>query len=181
MNMWIISDTHFTHGAMLRFKREDGEPLRVFSSIEEMDETMVENWNRVVKPQDHCYHLGDVAMRKEHLKIIKRLNGKKRLIFGNHDIFEAKYYFEAGFQKVMGMRVLGGMLFTHVPIHPNSLGRFSVNVHGHIHDSLVIKRDQAILMDAEEWSVDKRYFNACVERNNYTPIALEEIKKFIKQ
>lgn len=61
--------------------------MRPFTSTEEMDETMVDNWNRVVRPQDKVYHLGDIAMSKRPLHaIMPRLNGEKVLIKGNHDI-----------------------------------------------------------------------------------------------
>ena len=61
-NVWVISDTHFGHKNILSFKDKDtGDAIRgkVFSSIDEMDETLIDNWNRVVKPGDKIYHLGD--------------------------------------------------------------------------------------------------------------------------
>lgn len=162
-NLFLISDTHFSHAACLKFTLSDGvTPLRAFKSVEEMDETMVERWNKVVKPQDHVYHLGDVAMKREQLKIVRKLNGHKRLIFGNHDIFEAKEYLNVGFEKVMGMRVLDGYIMTHIPIHPCSLGRFSRNIHGHLHATQ---------------SPGEPYISVCVEQINYTPISFEELKK----
>lgn len=169
-NLFLISDTHFGHPLMVK--------LRGFSSPEEMDELMIERWNKVVKPQDHVYHLGDVVINKFFLGHIKRLNGKKRLIFGNHDIFPYQKYAEAGFEKLMAYRVLDGMIFSHIPIGPGSLERFKVNVHGHLHDNVVTigaahpawsKRDEP----------DPRYVNVCVERINYEPISLEELKKRI--
>lgn len=85
---FLISDTHFGHEKCCTvFKRTDGSPLRAFASAEEMDEAMVRNWNTVVRPHDKVYHLGDVVIRRECLRILDRLNGKKRLIRGNHDIF----------------------------------------------------------------------------------------------
>jgi len=87
-NTFIISDTHFSHENILTFNREDGQKVRPgFSSFEEMDEYIVNKWNSVVKPQDKVYHLGDVVMKKRYIDVVKRLNGRKRLIMGNHDIF----------------------------------------------------------------------------------------------
>jgi calcineurin-like phosphoesterase family protein len=111
-------------------------------------------------------------MKKPHLAIVKRLNGKKRLIFGNHDIFEAKDYFEVGFQKVMGMRIMEDMIFTHVPIYSEGMERFKRNVHGHLHTKLVRKESSG--------QVDDRYLNICVEQVNYTPVSLDEIKAKLK-
>jgi calcineurin-like phosphoesterase family protein len=154
MTIYFISDTHFSHENII------GYAARPFASVEEMDETMVDRWNAVVKPSDHIYHLGDVAMKKPHLAIIKRLNGKKRLIMGNHDIFDYSDYIKAGFQKVMGMRVLNNILFTHVPVHPYSMGRFRGNAHGHIHQAA---------------TYDGQYINLSVEAVDYTPVTLEDV------
>jgi calcineurin-like phosphoesterase family protein len=97
-NKFYISDTHFGHaGTWERFKNPDGTPLRPFTSTEEMDEKMIENWNSVVKEHDTVYHCGDVVIGKKHLEKIRRLNGKKKLIMGNHDIFKIPAYQEAGF------------------------------------------------------------------------------------
>ena len=159
MNLFLTSDTHFSHENII------GYCHRPFASAAEMDEALVERWNAVVRPSDHVYHLGDVAMRRQHLAIVKRLNGKKRLVLGNHDIFEAKDYFAAGFQKVFGVRVIDNLLLTHIPAHVGSLGRFAANVHGHTH---------------EQGSPEGRYLSVCVELTNYTPISLEDVKRLLR-
>ncbi len=166
-NLFFISDTHFSHEAMLYFKDDAGNPVRPFRNEHEMDELMVERWNDRVRPHDHIYHLGDVAMKRPFLQIVKRLNGKKRLIFGNHDIFDYQEYAQAGFKKMMGMRVMEGMIFTHVPIHPSGLGRFKLNVHGHLHTNRV---------RLENGEIDNRYRSVCVEQVGYTPISLDELR-----
>lgn len=163
MTLWLISDTHFGHENMYSFLRADGV-TRVrypFPNAAEADVEMVRRWNEIVRPGDHVYHLGDVAIRKEHLSIVKHLNGRKRLVLGNHDIYEVKHYLAAGFQKVFGCRVLDGVLLTHIPVHPGSLHRFPLNVHGHIH---------------EHDSPGDRYLNVSVERIGYRPITLEQAK-----
>lgn len=154
MTLWFISDTHFGHENII------GYCGRPFTNAAEMDEKIVECWNSVVKPSDHVYHLGDVAMRKPHLQIVKQLHGKKRLIRGNHDIFDTKDYLAVGFQEILGVRVLDNVLFSHFPVHPESLGRFRGNAHGHIH---------------EKPSPPGRYLNLSVERIGYTPVTLEEV------
>lgn len=187
MTLWVISDTHFSHANMLKFEVRDRHyrcpndeqqcdaacradhpmvKMRPFASVEEMDELMVENWNRIVKPGDHVYHLGDVAMRKEHLAIVRRLNGKKRLVRGNHDIFKTRDYLDAGFQEIHGVRVIDNMVFTHIPIHPGSLGRFDANVHGHIHSNSALPLP---------------YINACVEVTEYRPVTLEELRARLRK
>lgn len=173
-NIFVISDTHFGHeNIAVHFKRQDGTPVRPFASVEEMDERMVANWNRVVRPQDHVWHLGDVVMRQQALDaIMPRLQGHLRLIRGNHDIFKTKQYARY-FEEIHGNRVLDNFLMTHIPVHPDSLGRFKANVHGHIHERQVMTKG----IGSVEFS-DPRYLNVSVEQPwmNYTPIPWETLK-----
>lgn len=171
MTIFFISDTHFDHANILTFRRGDGSALRPFSSVDEMNETLIERWNKTVKPSDHVYHLGDVTMARgkasKHIDtIMGRLNGHKRICLGNHDQMIAAWYFK-WFEKVKAASVLDGMIFTHIPIHPDSLSRFKVNVHGHLHANRVL---------ASPHHPDPRYVNICVEHTNYTPVSLEELK-----
>ena len=171
-NTFLISDTHFGHSAaVLLFKNENGTPLRDFPTVEECDEFMVAQWNKVVSPKDKVYHLGDVVMPKNHrsLQILERLNGTKVLIKGNHDELKMCKYLEY-FKDVRGSHVLDKLLLTHIPVHTASLSRFNGNVHGHLHN-------RAVMLDAVE---DPRYFCVSVERINYTPIPFETVNKMFK-
>lgn len=160
-NIFVISDTHFGHANILNFKREDGSPLRNFHYVEEMDQLICDRWNAVVSSCDKIYHLGDVTMDKRDISVMNRLNGHKRLVRGNHDIAGTREYLKY-FEEIYGSRVLDRMILTHIPIHPDSLGRFRGNIHGHIH---------------ARPSPGPKYFNASVEAIDYTPISIEEIKK----
>ena len=95
-----------------------------------MDEALVANWNRVVKPHDKVYHLGDVVINRKALHILYRLNGEKVLIKGNHDIFKLEDY-TPFFKDIRGYHVMNNFLLSHIPVHPNSKGRFAGNIHGH--------------------------------------------------
>jgi calcineurin-like phosphoesterase family protein len=161
-DIYIVSDTHFGHGGILSFKREDGSPVRNFSCAEEMDECMVNSWNLVVRPQDHVYHLGDVAMKRTEISTVSRCNGHKRLVRGNHDVFRTKDYLPY-FEEIYGIRVLDNMIFTHIPIHPESLGRFRANIHGHVHA-------------LPQGHFGPKYYNVCVEALGYVPVSLEDLK-----
>ena len=82
MEVWFTGDSHFNHANIMKYC---GRP---FSSVKEMDETIIENWNRVVKPSDDVYHLGDFAFvrtREDVEAYVQKLNGRIHLIFGNHD------------------------------------------------------------------------------------------------
>jgi calcineurin-like phosphoesterase family protein len=81
-NVWITSDNHWGHKNIIKYCN------RPFSSVEEMNETLIDNWNSVVKSTDMVYHLGDFGFGKPEylLDIFKRLNGSRKvLIKGNHD------------------------------------------------------------------------------------------------
>jgi calcineurin-like phosphoesterase family protein len=196
-NRFVISDTHFGHtNSWEKFKLPNGDPLRPFTSTEEMDEAMVERWNAVVRPQDTVYHLGDVVINKKSLHHVKRLNGKKRLIRGNHDIFKDQDYRDVGFDSLYGVRVfVDQFILSHIPLHPDSVtNRFRVNLHGHLHANKVMRPyyttrsrynefghysgDYAHLVGMEE---DPRYLCVCVEHTNFTPISFDEVEARIKK
>jgi calcineurin-like phosphoesterase family protein len=169
MSAFVISDTHFGHAKMLEFMRPDGERLRPFASLEEMHQTLVERWNNVVHAKDRIYVLGDVAIPRSGLHVLDRLNGSKVLVRGNHDIFKFQDYAKY-FHDIRGAFFRDGLIYTHIPVHPANLtGRYIGNVHGHLHCHL-IRHDDG--------SVDKRYFNACVEVNNFMPVALDCIQNY---
>jgi calcineurin-like phosphoesterase family protein len=177
-NRFVISDTHFGHtNSWEKFKLPNGDPLRPFTSTEEMDETMVERWNAVVRPQDTVYHLGDVVINKKSLHHVKRLNGKKRLVRGNHDIFKDDDYREVGFESLYGVRVfVDKFILSHIPLHPESVTeRFRVNVHGHLHAGEV-KMPWGVNAD----SPDPRYLCVSVENTDYRPLSFDEVEARIK-
>lgn len=158
MNIFLISDTHFFHHNILTFKKDDGSPLRPFSTLEEMHEVLVENWNKLVKPNDKIYHLGDTAFKNgSSLKIFDQLNGDKVLIKGNHDNLKPQQYLQY-FRDIRAYHVLDKILLAHIPIHPESLARWKGQVHGHTHYNNL---------------KDKRYFNVSVENTDYAPVPFE--------
>lgn len=160
---FFISDTHFGHSNILNFKDSEGKPLRTFSCAEEMDEHMADCWNSVVQDQDTVYHLGDVVINRRFLPIMDRLKGRKVLVKGNHDIFKLRDYVKY-FDDIRAYKIFPEyrIICSHIPIHPSSLERWKLNIHGHLHSNAL---------------PDPKYFNVSVERINYTPISLEEIIK----
>lgn len=177
--IFFISDTHFGHANMLNFTNYDGTRMRPFNSIEELDELMIENWNKLVKPTDKVYHLGDVCYKCGNRdEIMRRLNGDKVLIKGNHDKDQLRWY-EKYFRDIRGTEHIdGNYLLGHFPIHPDSKGRFVRQLHGHIHAQTVMRPS---IIDVKgrilEYEPDPWYRNCCVEVNNYSPIPFELIKE----
>lgn len=166
VRIWLISDTHFGHANILTFSGPRGLIRPEFASTQEMDECMITRWNQVVKPSDHVYHLGDVAMKALYLACCHRLHGHKRLVRGNHDIFKTKKYLEVGFEEIHGVRVLGGAILSHIPLHPDSLTRCKGNIHGHLHANP---------------SPQGKYVSVCVEHRAYTPVLLDHVVAELEQ
>ena len=172
---FLVSDTHFGHMGVCKFTRDDGvTKLRPYDTPEEMDEDMIRRWNERVGPKDKVYHLGDVVINRRALSTLARLNGDKVLIRGNHDIFRDEEY-RTYFRELRAYHVVEGMIFSHIPLHPESLGRFGVNVHGHLHANRVMIRG----FNNKPVGIDNRYHCVCVEQTDFAPILFEDVKKRI--
>jgi calcineurin-like phosphoesterase family protein len=162
MRIFVISDTHFHHENMYKFTREDGitRVRAEFASADEADRAMVQRWNAVVNIEDHVWHLGDVTVGN-NLTLVRHLNGHKRLLLGNHDRCDVRQYRDAGFQKVQSYRFCDRWgILSHIPLAKESLGD-RINIHGHIH---------------ERAEYGPQYRNVSVERINYTPVLLDEVR-----
>lgn len=165
-NKFVVADPHVGHRGVCTFLAPNKiDKLRPWDTPEEMDEALVELWNKEVNPDDEVDVLGDVCINRKALATIGRLNGKKRLIKGNHDVFRVDEYMQY-FTNIVACRELKDMILTHIPIHPCSVDRFGVNVHGHLH---------AYEVD------DPRYFCVSMERIGFKPISLEDLRVKIKQ
>ena len=165
-SVFLVSDTHFGHAGVCRFTREDGfTKLRPWTDPEEMDEAMVKLWNETVGKRDKVYMLGDIVINRKALSTLGRLNGDKVLIRGNHDIFKLEDYTKY-FRDIRATHIMKGLIFTHIPIHHDSLARFGCNVHGHLHEKRVMLDDE----------IDNRYICVSVEHTDFKPISLEDLR-----
>lgn len=161
-NIFFTSDTHFSHANFLTFRDVAGSVIRPFSSAEEMDEHMIERWNSVVRDGDKVYHLGDVAFDKSRWPTIAaRLRGSKRLVLGNHDDIK-RFGHAAFFKRIQLWRVFKEYDFTcsHIPLAREQM-RTAFNVHGHIH---------------EKPEPSPSHICVCVEKTDYTPVHLDDIR-----
>ena len=162
---------------MLRFKREDGSPLREFACVEDSIEHMIKRHNEVVGPKDTCWFLGDIVINRRYLAQISRFNGRLRVVLGNHDIFKNKDYFNAGFEDLHAFRKFDGFVATHIPVHRDSLRTsWGKNVHGHLHSGRVMtkKRD---LWGYPRPVIDPDYLCVSMEHlDDYRPISIDEVR-----
>ena len=163
--IWIISDTHFNHANIIRYC------ARPYVSTEEMNKDLIKRWNNIVRPQDTVYHLGDFGMggKNEITEWRRALNGRVKLIKGNHDGHSNQWYRDCGFDEVYDRSILiqDFYILSHAPLSVMPNYPF-VNIFGHIHNN------------GELPDFGKNFYNACVEVNNYTPILFEDIKKSIE-
>lgn len=164
---FIASDHHLGHdNVWAKFTRLDGRPLRPFSSTEEMNETIIQNHNSVVKKADDIVvYLGDITINKKFMPLVKRMNGRKIIIMGNHDKHALQLYIDAGFEAILGSKEYDGFIVSHIPLHTSSVNRFGACVHGHFHDKFIN---------------DPRYLCVCMEHTCFTPLAFEEIYQRLK-
>jgi calcineurin-like phosphoesterase family protein len=105
------------------------------------------------------------------------------LIRGNHDIFRDDEY-RKYFRELRAYHVMNGMILSHIPVHEASLGRFGVNIHGHLHANRVMKA-KGINYDTgeivyHETEIDPRYHCVCVEMTDFAPILFEDVIKRIE-
>lgn len=131
-----------------------------------MNKTLINNWNSVVKNSDRVFMLGDFCIcgKDKIIEIGQQLNGRKTLILGNHESASLKTYYEAGFEMVSKYPIIieDKFILSHHPRRITSDDLYLI--YGHIHDKPL----------KEEI---KNAFCVSVEKINYIPISLDEIKK----
>lgn len=77
----FTSDLHLGHTNIIKYCN------RPFKNVEEMDETIINNWNSKVSQNDTIWVLGDFSFYRNEKNswILSRLKGEKHLVIGNHD------------------------------------------------------------------------------------------------
>lgn len=164
--VFFISDTHFGHRGIISF--ESTKKFRPFETIEEHDAELIDLWNQTVYQNDIVWHLGDFCFGKRNIEVASFLNGKKRLIMGNHDMYQAENYLKY-FERICGVTEYKGMVLSHMPVHPSQFPRYFMNIHGHLHTNHIL---------TESGQKDKRYCNVSCENTGLKPIPLDEIYNY---
>jgi len=139
----------------------------MFKTIEEHDQTLINNFNKVVKKRDIVYFVGDICFTEDSLDIIKNLNycHKKVLYLGNHDFKDTRKLLEV-FDEVHAFRSFKSYWLGHCPIHPQELRNRKGQIHGHLHGSVLD---------------DPRYFDVSPEKHNFELVDLDEINNYFNK
>lgn len=167
--IYLIGDPHFGHGNIIRYCN------RPFTSVEEMNETLIKNWNSVVGKQDIVYVLGDFALcgKNSIIEITQKLNGRKRLILGNHDGASLETYRKAGFEYIYNHPVIldDFYILSHYPQTYIQRDGLYASIFAHVHDDPAYK------------DFSSRTFCVSVERPymGYMPVEFEKVKWLMKE
>ena len=168
-HIWVTSDTNFNHANIIKYCN------RPFSSVEEMNETIIANWNKVVSKDDTIYHLGDFALGDKSLipDFLERLNGYKEFLMGNHDnsnimleMCKQGLIENISWEDVIkvGKKTI---ILNHFPF--GSLPDPATNcpiiqLHGHVHST-----------PDKPWNYFDNQYDVGVDNNNFTPVNLAEL------
>lgn len=146
---YFTSDLHFGHNKEFIYK------ARGFSSIEEMNNFYVQNWNGTVTEEDDIYVLGDFMMGGvENLKYIAQLNGQIHLIIGNHDTPNKIALFKESLSNIV--EIVPAAFFKHKKytfylshwpcmtgnLDKESLKKMTLNLYGHTHQTTNFYEDR---------------------------------------
>lgn len=160
-----ISDPHFYH--------ENMAIKRGFKNADEMNNHIIQEWNKIVKKRDITWILGDITMEKANYSILDKLNGIKKVVLGNHDKPQHVPELLKYVNQVCSCFKKQGIIFTHIPVHENELRRFRYNIHGHTHEYNILVHPS---IADEAWDEKhEKYINVCMEVLNYQPKTLEEL------
>lgn len=161
MATYAFSDPHFDSIRII----ENGK--RPFQSVAEMNETIIRNYNTVVKKQDLVYWLGDImysATQDKVHRILTQMHGRKYLILGNHDRSHSEsWWLNCGFDRVFSHPVYDArnfILLSHEPLPEFGNMPPILNYHGHIH------------IQDYDFENHQQCVNCCLEVTNYKPIPI---------
>lgn len=185
---YFTSDLHLGHANIIALCN------RPFSSVEEMDDVLIANWNRRVTDRDTVYIMGDLCFRTaDPIPYLERLRGKKHLILGNHDhnwlrlVPDPSRYFvnciPCGGCAAQGAACLtcekkptlpwmdvvcttqGKVTLSHFPLMDH-VGKYLI--HGHVHNRT--NEPYSALLAAMPTAL-----NAGVDVNDFRPVTLHEL------
>jgi calcineurin-like phosphoesterase family protein len=166
--IWFSSDMHYGHVNIIRHCK------RPFKDVHDMNETLIRNWNSVIKKNALVYMLGDICWRpiRKTIEHLYRLNGRKFLIAGNHDEkarqdpeFQQQFEWIKDYHqlKVEGDGETRLVVMSHYPsLSWNKMHHNSIMCHGHTHNTLPLDRNS-------------KRIDVGVDAHSYYPISYEHL------
>ena len=178
---FFTSDSHWGHKRIIELCK------RPFKDVEAMNNSLIENWNKVVPKDGIVFHLGDFAFGGSELwnKVLDQLNGKIYLILGNHDRGNLRENYIKKFELVipqMQIEIEGRSVYlNHYPFlcyGGSYRGKDSVwQLFGHVHSGPTSSG-----LDCDRLGILFPYqYDVGVDNNNYTPVSWDKIKNIIQQ
>ena len=171
MSVFFTSDNHFGHANIIKYCN------RPYLSTEDMDEDLIDRWNKRVGQNDTVFITGDMIFRLNGNpeELLEKLKGKKHLIIGNHDSYWMKHvnlnkYFQSVNSYLETTDGQHRLIFSHYPMLSWNHQRKSYMIHGHIHNDTSM--DYWPMIKARD-----NLLNAGVDVNNFEPVSLEELIK----
>ena len=170
MAIYFTSDLHLRHANIINLCN------RPFKNIQEMDNTILRNWNNTIKEEDLVYLLGDISLRgPQHYPwykaTIPKLHGEKVLILGNHDYLKPFQYLKMGFSSVHTSLCLESkwLFLVHDPINKIYAPKNYNVICGHVHEKFKF---------ADGYP---KTINVGVDIWGYKPVSLFTIQEELKQ
>ena len=166
---YYIADTHFGHDNIRKLSN------RPFNSVEEMDKTIIDNWNSKVTDNDDVYILGDFSFKGgDPIEYLKKLRGRKHLIIGNHDNKLLKNPdYKKYFVEIRDMKTINDngtqIVLCHYPlVEWNGYYRNVLHFYGHVHNTYH--------NETTKYARDmKNAYNVGVDVIGFAPCTLDEI------
>ena len=172
--IFFTSDTHFHHKNIIRYCK------RPYSTVEEMDEALINNWNKVVPKDGIVFLLGDFCFggSDKIKKLTKKLNGKIRLVKGNHDHISKGM--ERMFEYVTDELIIEvekhRVYLNHYPFLTFAgSNSYAIQLFGHVHSGPYNN-------GSDKWRLKyllPGQYDVGVDNNNFTPVSWKDIKEII--
>lgn len=178
-NIHFTSDFHVGHTNILKFDK------RPFQDVNEMHQTLIQNWNECVNENDIVFYLGDFSYRDNSLAkwFRDQLNGKIYFICGNHD--RVRDISKLGFERIYeyGTEIsiedkdlkkgFQDIVLCHYPILSWNKSHYgSWHLHGHCHQSIAKNPDM-------EWYYKRKVIDMGANGHEYRPLSYLDIKQIM--
>jgi calcineurin-like phosphoesterase family protein len=160
MTTWFTADFHFCHHGIIKYTK------RPFDNVDQMNETLLSNWNKKVGKFEHGWILGDFCFNDKNKgqEILNRMNGVKHLIRGNHDSISEKLSGWASISDYKELKINSqNIILFHYAMKVWNKSHYGTwHLYGHSHGNLPDDSDSLS-------------FDIGVDCHNYSPLSFEDI------